>query len=93
MRIDVSDLTKNSLGRVLVALLEVDLCRPTLPALEVTYNALEDGGHVFVDEVWAGSAYDGAAQAYLEFTDKIKHQPHYVGDRCGVIRKLLAPSA
>ncbi len=47
-------------------------------ALEVTYKALADGGYIRVDDVSTRNIYDGAAQAY-------------VGDRCGVIRKQLAP--
>jgi predicted O-methyltransferase YrrM len=87
LKLDVNDLEKEHLGSVSVALLDVDLYRPTLHALEVTYEALEDGGYIFVDDVSAGGVYDGAGQAYFEFTERMSLPRTQVGDNCGVIRK------
>lgn len=87
LKLDVNDLEKEHLERVSVALIDVDLYRPTLQALRVTYEALEDGGYIFVDDVYTGTVYDGAAQAYFEFTDGMGLPRTTVGDKCGVIRK------
>jgi hypothetical protein len=78
---------------VSVALLDVDLYRPTLRALEVTYDALENGGYIFVDDVVVSSIYDRAAQAYLEFTKRMDLPFTTVGDKCGVIRKQPAATS
>lgn len=87
LKLDVNDLRPEHLGSVSVALLDVDLYRPTSHALEVTYAALEDGGYIFLDDVSTGSVYDGAGQAYFEFTERMGLPPTRVGDNCGVIRK------
>jgi hypothetical protein len=87
LKLDVNCLKKEDLGSVSVAILDVDLYRPTLHALEVTYEVLEDGGYIFVDDVSQGTAYDGAGQAYLEFTERIGLQRTQIGGKCGLIRK------
>ena len=87
LTLDANSLEQEILGAVSVALLDVDLYRPTLRALEVTYDVLEDGGYIFVDDVVESSIYDGAAQAYLEFTERMDLPLIKVGDKCGVIRK------
>jgi predicted O-methyltransferase YrrM len=87
LKLDVNQLAQEHLGKVSVALLDVDLYRPTLHALQVTYEALEDGGYIFVDDVSIGTVYDGAAQAYFEFTESLGLPRTTVGDKCGVIRK------
>jgi predicted O-methyltransferase YrrM len=87
LKLDANDLRKHHLGDVSVALLDVDLYRPTLHALQVTYDALEDGGYIFVHDVAPGSVYDGAGQAYAEFTARMGLPRTQVGPNCGLIRK------
>jgi O-methyltransferase len=87
LKLDVNRLEPRHLGPVSVALIDVDLYRPSLHALQVTYEALEPGGYIFVDDVAAGSEYDGAAQAYFEFIEGQGLPRVIVGDKCGVIRK------
>lgn len=52
-------------------------------------DALEEGGYIFVHDVSAGGEYDGAGQAYHEFTARMDLPPTMVGDNCGLIRKQL----
>jgi Macrocin-O-methyltransferase (TylF) len=87
LRLDVNHLETEHLGRVSVAILDVDLYRPTLRALEVTYEVLEDGGYIFVDDVSPGTVYDGAGQAYLQFTERMGLERIQIGGKCGLIRK------
>jgi len=87
LKLDVNQLDRSHLGSVSVALLDVDLYRPTLHALEITYEALEPGGYIFVDDVSTGTVYDGAAQAYFEFTARVGLPQTLIGDKCGVIRR------
>ena len=87
LQLDVNRLGREHLGAVSVALLDVDLYRPTLHALDVTYEALQEGGYIFVDDVSAGSVYDGAGQALAEFAHRRGIAVTRVGEKCGVIRK------
>jgi predicted O-methyltransferase YrrM len=87
LKLDVNELRHDHLGPVSVALLDVDLFRPTLHALAVTYEALQEGGYIFVDDVVDGNIYDGAGQAYVEFTQRMGLPTIKVGDKCGVLRK------
>jgi O-methyltransferase len=89
LKLDVNRLRSEHLGQVSVAILDVDLYRPTSHALEVTYEALQEGGFIFVDDVSSGTVYDGAAQAYLEFTQRMGLPWIQIGDKCGVVRKQL----
>ena len=89
--LDVNRLRPEQLGAVSVALLDVDLYRPTLHALEVAYEMLEPGGYIFVDDVSAGNVYDGADQAFAEFTNRLGLPALRVGEKCGVIRKTPDP--
>jgi hypothetical protein len=92
LKLDVNFLKKEDLGSVSVAILDVDLYRPTMRALEVTYEVLEVGGYIFVDDVSEGTVYDGAGQAYLEFTERMGLRQTRIGGKCGMIRKEVLPS-
>jgi hypothetical protein len=92
LKLDVNFLKQEDLGTVSVAILDVDLYRPTLRALEVTYEVLEVGGYIFVDDVSEGTAYDGAGQAYLEFTERMGLRRTQIGGKCGMIHKEVLPT-
>jgi predicted O-methyltransferase YrrM len=84
---DVNDLSEGDLGPISVALIDVDLYKPTLSALRVTFKCLEPSGVILVDDVMDGSVFDGAAQAYKEFCTEAGLSPVVIGRRSGVIRK------
>jgi hypothetical protein len=62
---DCGFLTREDLGAVSVALLDVDLYQPTSRALRVLYDSLQIGGEILVDDVSIGHRYDGAHAAYV----------------------------
>lgn len=84
---DANQLNEMDLGKISVALLDVDLYKPTLSALRVTFKCLEPGGVILVDDVMDDSLFDGAAQAYKEFCMEIGLSPVVLGRRTGVIKK------
>jgi O-methyltransferase len=76
---DISTLDAAQLPeRVAFCLLDVDLYRPVKLGLEKIYPRLSPGGMIIVDDCWTkpahlwvngvSEAYDGAMQAYREFT-------------------------
>lgn len=84
---DANQLNEADLGKISVALLDVDLYKPTLSALRVTFKCLEPGGVILVDDVMDDSLFDGAAQAYKEFCAEVSLSPVVLGRRSGIIKK------
>jgi O-methyltransferase len=76
-----------TIAPIKLVFLDVDLYLPTRRALPRIYEHLCEGGVILVDDVLAGSSYDGAFQAYMEFCDELKVSPNVLGNKCGVIRK------
>jgi predicted O-methyltransferase YrrM len=84
---DCSGVDYAKLAPIKLALLDVDLYRPTILTLPKLYDALVDGGTIVVDDVRDNALYDGAYQAYMEFCRTRGLQPEFVGSKCGIIRK------
>lgn len=80
--------TVNLPSPIRVALLDVDLYRPTLAGLSRLYERLVPGGYIFVDDVEDGQAWDGAFQAFHEFCKARGIAPEVVRGSLGVVRKL-----
>ena len=75
---------------VSLALLDIDLYKPTQACLPRLYDALSPGGLIIVDDCDPSDAnYDGAFQAYKEFMDFKQLPAQIFGRKIGVIRKLL----
>ncbi|WP_213775828.1 class I SAM-dependent methyltransferase [Bradyrhizobium sp. dw_78] len=81
LKADISSLDDALLpDRVSFCLLDVDLYQPVKVGLERIFPRLSPGGIIVVDDCWSksrhmwvdgvGEAYDGAMQAYKEFTAK-----------------------
>jgi predicted O-methyltransferase YrrM len=68
-------------------LLDVDLYKPTLYALETMWPRLSTGAIVVVDDCKDFEKWDGAYQAYIEFTSAMKLKPQVVLEKLGIIRK------
>src|SRR5262245_1877534 len=84
---DCGLLTKEELGPVSVALLDVDLYLPTKRAIGIVYDALEPGGIMMVDDVTEGTVYDGASAAYFEFCRERGIAPDVVAGKGGMLFK------
>jgi O-methyltransferase len=84
---DCAALTKDDVGDISVALLDVDLYLPTKRAIGTIYDALLPGGIMMVDDVKMGVPYDGAGAAYFEFCKAANIAPQLVGDKGGVLFK------
>jgi O-methyltransferase len=69
------------------ALVDVDLYRPTLIALEKVWSALSPGGVIVVDDCHAGHVYDGSRQALEEFCAARGISFEVVDTKLGVLRK------
>src|SRR6266481_921767 len=74
---------------VSLCILDVDLYRPTLHALENLWPHLSPGGMVVVDDCLPNNKFDGAYQAYLEFTTTYRIEPNIVLDKLGIIRRSV----
>ena len=68
-------------------LLDVDLYRPTLYALENIWPMLSPGGIIVVDDCKTANQFDGALQAYTEFTESRKIPQRFLLDKLGILRK------
>jgi len=68
-------------------LLDVDLYRPTLYALKHIWPLLSPGGIIVVDDCRPANEFDGALQAYTEFTESQKIPARFVMDKLGLIQK------
>lgn len=68
-------------------LLDVDLYRPTLYALQNIWPLLSPGGIIVVDDCKPANQFDGALQAYTEFTEGQKIPQRFLMDRLGLIEK------
>ncbi len=73
------------IGSLSVVLLDVDLYLPTLRTLEAIHPLLVPGGVILVDDCQQDQVFDGAMQAYSEFT-KARNLPiEIVGGKAGLI--------
>lgn len=87
---DCGSLTLGEIGPVAVALLDVDLYKPTKRAIGTIYDALIPGGLLMVDDVperCGVSPYDGAHAAYHEFCAERGIAPRLVAHKAGILTK------
>jgi predicted O-methyltransferase YrrM len=67
------------------ALIDVDLYVPVRNALAAMWEQMADGGIIVVDDCAPGNVYDGALQAYREFTAMHGLPEQIVEEKLGVI--------
>jgi len=67
------------------ALIDVDLYLPVRNSLEKLYPRMAEGGIIVVDDCAGPSIWDGALQAYEEFTDSLHLPRRIVHSKLGVI--------
>lgn len=68
IRADVNSFDFNRVAPIAFCLLDVDLYRPMRRALDEIYDRLSPGGIIVVDDCQKHDLWDGALQAYTEFT-------------------------
>ena len=73
--------------KISFALIDVDLYRPTVAAIEKVYEKLSPGGTLMVDDCMDQEAHDGARQAFDEFLHRRGIPKEIVYGRLGVLRK------
>lgn len=85
---DVNHFDLATLGTLAFVLLDVDLYRPIKHALPPLWQALSPGGAMVVDDCNpADKLFDGAAQAYYEFTQQIGITPDVRLGKLGLLRR------
>lgn len=84
---EVSGFNFTALAPIAFCLLDVDLYLPIKAALPNIYEALPPGGMVVVDDCWRNEKWDGALQAYMEFTKELGVTPRIVERKLGVITR------
>ncbi len=75
---------------VSLCILDVDLYHPTLRALENLWPNLSPGGIAVVDDCIPNNKFDGAHQAYTEFTASHGLEHNIILDKLGIIRRSTA---
>jgi O-methyltransferase len=90
---DINEFDLKSLGPLSFVLLDVDLYRPTKKALPELYDMLCPGGILIVDDCNPSQIkWDGAFQAYIEFTEAISATPRIMHNKLGILRKMSLDS-
>lgn len=85
---DVNQLDLTSLGPLAFCILDVDLYRPMSKALRELYEVLSPGGLLVVDDCNPQNIrWDGADQAYREFTASRGLPSQVVHRKLGLVRK------
>ena len=73
-------------------LIDVALYRPTVTSLHKIWDCLSPGGVAVVSNCKPGNCFDGAMQAYDEFTGKYAIRPRILHDRLGLLEKQPEPA-
>ena len=68
-------------------LIDVDLHRPVLAALEATYGLVSPGGTIIIDDCKQGGEWGGAYEAYLEFSKENGLDADITHGKLGMITK------
>jgi predicted O-methyltransferase YrrM len=84
---DVGEYDFGLLAPIAFCLLDVDLYLPIKSALPRIYDALALGGMIIVDDCWADEKWNGALQAYEEFTFNRGLERRIVSRKLGVISR------
>jgi predicted O-methyltransferase YrrM len=84
---DANKFDFSKIGNISFCLLDVDLYKPTKSALHSVINLLPSGGIVIIDDCKDNNVYDGAYQAYIDFTNEMNLPVNIVLDKLGIIVK------
>lgn len=87
IRCDVGTFDFTALSPIAFCLLDVDLYLPVKAALPNIHQAMAPGGLLIIDDCWNDDKWDGALQAYNEFTTDNNLPPRIIGRKLGVIQR------
>ncbi len=83
---DVNQLDFAGINDISFCLVDVDLYRPVMSALEKVYERAASGAIIVVDDCQQNNVFDGAYEAYMEFVASKGLEPDLVLDKFGVIK-------
>jgi SAM-dependent methyltransferase len=83
---DIGEYDVMELARPSFCLIDVDLYQPVLSALRKVYERMTTGGIIVVDDCLPNNKYDGALQAYEEFTAERSLAKDLQAGKLGVLR-------
>jgi len=84
--INTFELSDSKFNKIAMCLLDVDLYKPVLSALNKVYDRMQKGGIIIVDDCKQDKYYDGALQAYMEFCKSKSIEPNIVEEKLGIIK-------
>jgi O-methyltransferase len=82
---DIKTYNMDALKPISFCLIDVDLYLPVKAALDKVMGLIQPGGIVVVDDCQVHPLWDGALQAYQEFTSDHHIDPHIVEGQFGLI--------
>jgi hypothetical protein len=82
---DIGTFDFSGIGPIFVFLLDVDLYVPTKAALQNVVPHMAPGGAIFLDDILDQHRWDGAFQAFTEFTAETGLRNERVGQKSGAI--------
>ena len=85
IKTDVKKFDFKSISPIKLVILDVDLYKPTLVALNNLKECMVPGGIIMVDDVKDNNMWDGAYQAFNEFVKSNSYKYRIVGNKCGII--------
>lgn len=77
----------DTLGEISFCLIDVDLYLPVKSALNGVYKAMNKGGIIVVDDCTPNTRWDGALEAYEEFTSSHSLKQNIILNGLGIISK------
>lgn len=86
IKCDASSFDFSKISPISFCFLDVDLYLPTKNVLKNIFPYLNTSAIVIVDDVMDNNCWDGAYQAFMEFTEENDLSYEIVGNKCGVIR-------
>jgi O-methyltransferase len=84
---DASTFDYETISPFRMVLIDVDLYRPVLQALNAIYDLVVPGGIIIIDDCMQGGTWEGAYQALMEFTTARGMEPTIVKGKLGVLVK------
>ena len=87
IKTDCSIFNYESISPLKLVFIDVDLYLPTKKTLNKIYKYVTKGGYILIDDVLDNKSWDGAFQAYMEFSAENNLEPIIIGNKCGLIQK------
>ena len=85
IKADASQFNFATIAPIKFMFLDCDLYKPTLNVLHNMIPHLADDFCILVDDVKNNDRWDGAYQAFIEFSESTSYECRVIGGDCGVI--------